>query len=92
MAAVTCWQIAMSLSSFLAQLPACAACCKTATEHLGAAVQVGPMHLLRWVRHYVCLGLFTILHLAFKPLRRFVKAFWLLRLADSWEYGSGQDH
>ena len=55
-------------------------------------MQVGPMHLLRWVRHYVSLGLFTILHLAFKPLRRFVKAYWLLRLADSWEYGSGQDH
>ena len=91
MAAVTCWQ------KYHVSALACPAACPCSMLQIslgtsGVAVQVGPMHLLRWVRHYVCLGLFTILHLAFKPLRRFVKAFWLLRLADSWEYGSGQDH
>lgn len=60
---------------------------------------VGPVPLLDWTRHYIALGLYSVLNRLAAPLLRSValqlparQQFAVRRTAEAWEYGSGGDY
>ncbi|BDA41128.1 hypothetical protein COCOBI_01-7830 [Coccomyxa sp. Obi] len=54
-------------------------------------VQVGPGVVLSWLRHYIMLGIYTLLSFLSKPLRGLLKGYHAQRMFDAWRWGSGQD-
>jgi hypothetical protein len=61
---------------------------------------VGLVAMLDWLRHYLALGVFKVLHELSKPVRKSVEAgarddktrYRIRRWLEAWEYGSGSDH
>ena len=60
-------------------------------------VGVGP--IFDWTRHFINLGLYTVLFKAFKPLETTISSqlspmlkFRWQRTLEAWEYGSGMDY
>jgi lycopene cyclase CruP len=75
---------------------------KTAVSHPGIVIkvipQVGLGNLFDWMIHYVNLGIYTILFSQSRMLESWIKnmpdssQYYIHRLIDAWEYGSGSDY
>ncbi|CAL5227327.1 g10267 [Coccomyxa viridis] len=55
-------------------------------------VQVGPLVVLTWFRHYVMLGIYSFLHFVSRPLHRRLRSYRAQRWFDAWRCGSGADY
>lgn len=64
----------------------------TAYFQASGVLQVGPAMVLNWMRHYVMLGVYTLLNFLFKPLRGLLKGYMAQRIFEAWQWGSGMDH
>ena len=56
------------------------------------ALQVGPLVVLTWFRHYVMLGMYSFLHFVSRPLHKRLRSYRAQRWFDAWRCGSGADY
>lgn len=55
-------------------------------------IQVGPGVVFSWFRHYLMLGVYSLLHFVSKPLHRRLQSYRAQRLFEAWRCGSGADY
>jgi lycopene cyclase CruP len=55
-------------------------------------MQVGPAVVLDWLKHYMLLGVYTLLNFLSKPFRGLLKGYRAQRMFEAWQWGSGKDH
>ena len=54
--------------------------------------QVGPAVVFSWFRHYLMLGVYSLLAFVSRPLHRFFKGYRAQRIFEAWKWGSGLDY